>query len=82
MESAPVAFGDLLRRLRAAAAISQEELAARSGLSARGISDLGLLSLAPGESLAHLNYLVHRGEATVSLDDAGVAWYQSTTNPS
>lgn len=40
MESAPVAFGDLLRRLRAAAAISQEELAARSGLSARGISDL------------------------------------------
>ena len=40
MEPAPVAFGDLLRRLRAAAALSQEELAARAGLSARGISDL------------------------------------------
>src|SRR5215213_8586 len=34
------AFGDLLRQLRGAAALSQEELAERSGLSRRGISDL------------------------------------------
>jgi predicted ATPase/transcriptional regulator with XRE-family HTH domain len=33
-------FGGLLRRLRSAASLSQEELAARSGLSVRGISDL------------------------------------------
>jgi predicted ATPase/DNA-binding XRE family transcriptional regulator len=33
-------FGDRLRRLRKAALLSQEELAARSGLSVRGISDL------------------------------------------
>ncbi len=33
-------FGDLLRRLRTAAGLTQEELAERAGLSARGISDL------------------------------------------
>jgi predicted ATPase/transcriptional regulator with XRE-family HTH domain len=33
-------FGDLLRQLRSAASLSQEELAARGGLSVRGISDL------------------------------------------
>jgi predicted ATPase/DNA-binding XRE family transcriptional regulator len=33
-------FGDLMRRFRIAAALSQEELAERAGLSVRGISDL------------------------------------------
>jgi transcriptional regulator with XRE-family HTH domain len=33
-------FGDLLRQLRTAASLSQEELAERTGLSRRGISDL------------------------------------------
>jgi predicted ATPase/DNA-binding XRE family transcriptional regulator len=33
-------FGDLLRHLRAAAGITQEELAERAGLSVRGVSDL------------------------------------------
>jgi predicted ATPase/transcriptional regulator with XRE-family HTH domain len=33
-------FGDLLRRLRTAAALSQEDLAERAGLSRHGISDL------------------------------------------
>ena len=33
-------FGTLLRQLRSAAALSQEELAERAGLSVRGISDL------------------------------------------
>jgi predicted ATPase/DNA-binding CsgD family transcriptional regulator/transcriptional regulator with XRE-family HTH domain len=34
------AFGDLLRRFRTAAALSQEELAEKAGLSLRGVSDL------------------------------------------
>ena len=33
-------FGDLLRRYRVAAGLTQEELAERASLSARGISDL------------------------------------------
>src|SRR5262245_30662874 len=33
-------FGDLLRRYRMAAALSQEELAERAGLSVRAVSDL------------------------------------------
>jgi transcriptional regulator with XRE-family HTH domain len=36
--SAP--FGDLLRRARQAAGLTQEELAAHAGLSRRGIADL------------------------------------------
>jgi len=33
-------FGDMLRRFRVAAGLTQEELAERAGLSVRGISDL------------------------------------------
>jgi predicted ATPase/transcriptional regulator with XRE-family HTH domain len=40
METSAASFGDVLRRLRLAAALSQEELAERAGLSARAISDL------------------------------------------
>jgi len=40
MSSAITSFADLLRQLRTSAALSQEELAARSRLSLRGISDL------------------------------------------
>ncbi|HEX5415168.1 MAG TPA: helix-turn-helix transcriptional regulator, partial [Chloroflexota bacterium] len=36
----PAAFGTLLKRYRVAAGLTQEELAERSGLSVRGISDL------------------------------------------
>jgi predicted ATPase/DNA-binding XRE family transcriptional regulator len=36
----PASFGDLLRHLRSAASLSQEDLAERSGVSVRGISDL------------------------------------------
>ena len=39
-------------------------------------TDAGLLNLATGESLACLNYLMHRGEVLRVLDDAGVAQYQ------
>ena len=37
---------------------------------------LPLLGMATGESLACLNYLLHRGEVTRSLDADGVAWYR------
>ncbi|HEY7909339.1 MAG TPA: tetratricopeptide repeat protein [Thermomicrobiales bacterium] len=40
MSNSPPSFGLLLRRYRAAAGLTQDELAERSGLSARGISDL------------------------------------------
>jgi glyoxylase-like metal-dependent hydrolase (beta-lactamase superfamily II) len=45
-------------------------------LFARPVEGTHLLSLATGESLAHLNYLVHRGEATVEIDAEGVGWYR------
>lgn len=45
-------------------------------LFARPIDDRQLLNLATGESLAHLNYLLHRGEATATLGDDGVMRYQ------
>jgi len=40
MRCDPTAFGESLRQLRIAAALSQEALAERAGLSPRGISDL------------------------------------------
>jgi glyoxylase-like metal-dependent hydrolase (beta-lactamase superfamily II) len=39
-------------------------------------NDGGLLFLATGESLACLNYLLHRGEVSKTLDASDVAWYQ------
>lgn len=39
-------------------------------------TDGNLLNLATGESLACLNYLLHRDEAQKELDSNGVAWYQ------
>ncbi len=49
-------FGDLLRRHRLAAGLTQEELAERAGLSARGISDLerGTRSVPRKDTLALL----------------------------
>ena len=45
-------------------------------LFARPIDGSQLLTLATGESVAHLNYLLRRGEATVDYDANDVAWYR------
>ena len=34
------------------------------------------LGLATGETLAHLNCLLHRGRISRELDDNGIYWYQ------
>lgn len=49
-----------------------------AALFGRGIdeTDTSLLNLATGESLACLNYLLHRGEVGREIDGADVAWYQ------
>ena len=39
-------------------------------------SEPNLLGMATGESIAHLNYLVHRGDAVKEIADDGVAWYR------
>lgn len=39
-------------------------------------SDVMLLGLATGESVAYLNYLLHCGEARCDVDEQGVAWYR------
>lgn len=37
----------------------------------------GLLGMATGEALAHLNHLRHRGLATAEPDEEGVLWYRA-----
>ena len=46
------------------------------GLLFRRHVALDMLSMATGESLAHLNCLMARGLATRELDSGGVAWYR------
>jgi len=41
-----------------------------------GENDVALLGMATGESVACLNHLVRRGEASRELDADGVAWYR------
>jgi glyoxylase-like metal-dependent hydrolase (beta-lactamase superfamily II) len=36
----------------------------------------GMLSMATGESLAHLNCLIGRGQAAREIDASGIAWYR------
>lgn len=46
-------------------------------LFARPVGD-GVRGMATGESLAHLNYLLHRGRATRTRDADGVDWWTAT----
>ena len=67
-----------LKELHAALETPQRAVDVFSTLFSRPVpmTESGLLNLATGESLAHLNYLIQRGEAIRSLDETGVAWYR------
>jgi glyoxylase-like metal-dependent hydrolase (beta-lactamase superfamily II) len=68
-----------LNRLRKSLGEPKRAIDVFGALFARAIGpgDTGLLSLATGESLACLNYLMHRGELRRTLDNDGVAWYRA-----
>jgi len=36
-----------------------------------------MLAMASGESVAHLNCLIHRGLITREDDEAGITWYRT-----
>jgi glyoxylase-like metal-dependent hydrolase (beta-lactamase superfamily II) len=67
-----------LERLRRALVQPRRAVDVFTSLFARRVTedDVHLLSMATGESLACLNYLVHRGEAVRTRDEHGVDWYQ------
>ena len=73
------AFDRLQRRLQA----PRRAVDVFAALFGRAIdeSNVALLGMATGESLACLNYLVSRGEAQCELDAEGVAWYRSSALP-
>jgi len=65
-----------LNLLRLAIRAPITALQARHILFARELNTVEKL-LATGETLAHLNYLVHRGEVSMHIDDQGVAQYSA-----
>ena len=67
-----------LARLRQVIAEPKRAVDVFSVLFKRKI-DEGLLSPATGESLAHLNCLITRGQATRTRDAQGIDWYQATS---
>ena len=69
--------GRSLDRLRKTLREPKRAVDVFAALFGRGIdeTDGGLLNLATGESLACLNYLLHRGEVSRDIDALGVAWY-------
>ncbi|MFM0094568.1 MBL fold metallo-hydrolase [Paraburkholderia nemoris] len=68
-----------LARLHAALQSPNRVIDVFGTLFARAISstDASLLGLATGESIAHLNYLVARDQASIETDEDGVAWYRA-----
>jgi predicted ATPase/transcriptional regulator with XRE-family HTH domain len=75
-QTATAAFGAVLRRQRIAAGLSQEELAERSGVSVRGISDLEHGRRATPR-LSTLRLLAD----ALGLDDAGRAVFLAAARP-
>ena len=67
---------DRLRRALAAGPKRAVDVFAALFARAIGETDVNLLSMATGESLACLNFLTHRGEAVAETDAEGVAWYR------
>jgi glyoxylase-like metal-dependent hydrolase (beta-lactamase superfamily II) len=70
-----------LERLRRALAEPKRAIDVFVALFGRAIgeSNVPLLGMATGESVACLNYLVGRGEARRDIDEHGVAWYRLAT---
>lgn len=68
-----------LERLRDTLAQPKRVVDVFDALFARRIaSDPNLLSLATGESVAHINYLLRTGAVAVTRIEDGVVWYQRT----
>ncbi|HTT13213.1 MAG TPA: MBL fold metallo-hydrolase [Burkholderiaceae bacterium] len=69
-----------LARLRGALQQPRRAIDVFSALFARSIgdADVPMMGMATGESLACLNYLMHRAEVASELDGDGVAWYRAT----
>jgi len=66
-----------LDRLREALAQPKRAVDVFTQLFSRAIgSEPNLLGMATGESVAHLNYLLHCGEAEMELRPDGCAWYR------
>ena len=69
---------EALNRLRRALAQPKRAVDVFAELFSRPIgSEPNLLGMATGESIAHLNYLVRRGDAAIEVADDGVAWYRA-----
>lgn len=67
-----------LDRLRCVLAQPKRAVDVFGELFARPIgAEPNLLGMATGESVAHLNYLLRRDEATCDVDKDGVAWYRA-----
>jgi len=68
-----------LGRLRRALQEPQRAVDVFGALFARSIrdSDVALMGMATGESVACLNHLLHRGDVTCEFDADGVAWYRN-----
>jgi glyoxylase-like metal-dependent hydrolase (beta-lactamase superfamily II) len=63
-----------IRRLERSLETPKRAVDVFPALFARPVGD-GVLGMATGESLAHLNYLVHRGRASRRRDGDGVDWW-------
>ena len=68
-----------LDRLRRRLAEPRRAIDVFGALFARQIAetDVGLLGMATGESIACLNYLWRRGKVSTRIDEAGVRWYRA-----
>jgi glyoxylase-like metal-dependent hydrolase (beta-lactamase superfamily II) len=66
-----------LARLRERLAEERRAIDVFGALFVRPIDSPGLLSMATGETLAHLNRLLAQGEARVRTDADGVAWWRA-----
>lgn len=78
LDSLAASHDAALTRLRTDLRQSKRVVDVFSALFGRPIAsdNLGQLMLATGESNAHLNHLIARGEAVAEVDDHGIAWYR------